>query len=129
MEFAAPVDYVEPGSYKKEEDMQVDEEEFHEPTGFVAFRGEGNRLDGKKKKEPGPSESPVASPRTPRIPRGIPDYDHPYGLIRFDRSVKPISDRTNDEDKESDEQQQQQSKDKGFERFQGQGHQLKKSKK
>lgn len=28
--------------------------------------------------------------------RGVPDYDHPYGFIRFDRSVKPISDRIAD---------------------------------
>lgn len=123
VEFAAPVDYVEPGSSKKEEDMQVDDDEFHEPAGFVAFRGQGNRLDGKKKKDSGSSESPASSPRTPRTPRGIPDYDHPFGLIRFDRSIKPISDRSKEPEVEPE------TKEKGFERFQGQGHQLKKSKK
>lgn len=107
--------------------MQVDEELFHEPAGFVAFRGQGIRLDGKKKKDTGPSESPSASPRTPRIPRGIPDYDHPYGLIRFDRTIKPISDRVKEE--EATAESSQESKDKGFERFTGQGYSLKKTKK
>lgn len=109
--------------------MQVDDEEFHEPAGFVAFRGQGNRLDGKKKKDPVAGESPTSSPRTPRIPRGIPDYDHPYGLIRFDRSIKPISDRVKETDNEAGPSNQDNSKEKGFERFQGQGYQLKKSKK
>lgn len=34
--------------------------------------------------------------------RGIPDYDHTYGFIRFDRSVKPISDRIEEKPEQTD---------------------------
>lgn len=53
--------------------------------------------------------------------RGIPDYNHPYGLIRFDRSVKPISDRTEPKSNGND--------DEGFKAFQGEGFSLRKSRK
>lgn len=39
---------------KQEEEMAVDPAEFMpEPLGFVAFKGAGNRLDGKKRKDTG----------------------------------------------------------------------------
>lgn len=39
---------------KQEEEMTVDPAEFMpEPSGFVAFKGAGNRLDGKKRKDTG----------------------------------------------------------------------------
>lgn len=53
--------------------------------------------------------------------RGIPDYDHPYGLIRFDRSVKPISDRTESESNGNG--------DDSFKAFQGTGFSLRKARK
>lgn len=45
VEFAPPVGYKEPERIKKpDEEMVVDPAELMpEPTGFVAFRGEGNR--------------------------------------------------------------------------------------
>lgn len=45
VEFAPPVGYKEPERVKKpDEEMVVDPAELMpEPTGFVAFRGEGNR--------------------------------------------------------------------------------------
>lgn len=58
--------------------------------------------------------------------RGIPDYDHPYGLIRFDRSVKP---------KKSDAPVDPSNPDAAagsaddFQTFQGQGFSLKKGRK
>lgn len=53
--------------------------------------------------------------------RGVPDYDHPYGLIRFDRSVKPIDEHKKAIDGESN--------DEGFKTFQGAGFTLRKGKK
>ncbi|EDW19261.1 ubiquitin fusion degradation protein 1 homolog [Drosophila mojavensis] len=53
------------------------------------FKGSGVRLDGKKKKD-SQLETPVLKKV---LPRGVPDYDYQFGLLRFDRSIKPISDR------------------------------------
>ncbi|KAH8360649.1 hypothetical protein KR200_011022 [Drosophila serrata] len=53
------------------------------------FKGSGVRLDGKKKKE-NQMEMPVLKKV---LPRGVPDYDFEFGLIRFDRNIRPISDR------------------------------------
>jgi ubiquitin fusion degradation protein 1 len=55
--------------------------------------------------------------------RGIPDYDHPSGLIRFDRSIRPISDGPDPNKVEAEE------KEDVFEAFKGQGFSLKKPKK
>ena len=58
-----------------------------EPTGFVAFRGAGNRLDGKKRKDSATSD---IIPPKPVYVRGIPDYDYQIGTLRFiRRSTKP----------------------------------------
>ncbi|ALC44132.1 Ufd1-like [Drosophila busckii] len=53
------------------------------------FKGSGVRLDGKKKKD-SQMETPVLKKV---LPRGVPDHDFQFGLLRFDRSIKPISDR------------------------------------
>lgn len=127
VEFAPPLDYVEPKYYRKDEQMAVDPaDEFHEPAGFVAFKGEGNRLDGKKKKDSTSNDTSTQPVTKSLRPKGIPDYDHPYGLIRFDRSIRPISDGP-DPKKEAAENEE--NSKKSFEKFQGQGFQLKKSKK
>ncbi|XP_068143468.1 ubiquitin fusion degradation protein 1 homolog [Drosophila tropicalis] len=53
------------------------------------FQGSGVRLDGKKKKD-----SQVDTPVLKKVlPRGVPDYEFQFGKLRFDRSIKPISDR------------------------------------
>lgn len=87
VEFAAPCDYKEPERIMpKNEPMAVDHAELMpEETGFVQFKGAGNRLDGKKKKDV--QVQPV-SLKKPYV-RGIPDYNHPYGLLKFDRSMRP----------------------------------------
>lgn len=115
VEFAPPVGYTEPDKKAKEEEpMAVDPAELMpEPTGFVAFKGAGTRLDGKKKKDSGISE-PIVAPRANYV-RGIPDYDHPFGLLRFDRTVRKVE--TN-ESKPDDE---------GPKSFPGDGFVLKKS--
>lgn len=135
VEFAAPLDYVEPNHKAKEEEMTVDpaEEYLHESTGFVAFKGSGNRLDGKKKKNDSISSDTggPSSAGTTKVsrPRGIPDYDHPFGLIRFDRSIRPISDGPDPRKEAEKEKTAANASASTFEKFKGQGFQLKKSKK
>lgn len=117
VEFAPPVGYTEPTKKpKQEEPMAVDPSELMpEPAGFIAFKGTGSRLDGKKKKEGSVSES--APVHRADYVRGIPDYGHPFGLLRFDRTVRKVeaTDGKNEEDP--------------FEAFKGEGFSLKKSRK
>lgn len=87
VEFAPPVGYKEPQEAKEEEEaMAVDPADLMpEPTGFVAFRGAGNRLDGKKRKDWATTD--VSTPK-PVYVRGIPDYDYQIGesfnlVLRF----------------------------------------------
>lgn len=93
VEFAAPVGYKEPESWKKveEDEVAMDPADLMpEPSGFVAFRGAGNRLDGKKRKD---STSNDTTPSKPVYVRGIPDYDYEIGTLRFiRRSTKPTRD-------------------------------------
>ncbi|XP_071443201.1 ubiquitin recognition factor in ER-associated degradation protein 1-like [Hetaerina americana] len=88
VEFAPPVGYREPEHMQeKGEDMALDPEELMpQPAGFVAFRGEGNRLDGKKKKASMDKES--VSPKV-LYKRGIPDYDYKFGTLHFLRRSRP----------------------------------------
>lgn len=53
-----------------------------EPAGFIAFRGQGNRLDGKRRKD---SSSSDTTPSKPAYVRGIPDYDYQIGTLKFIR--------------------------------------------
>lgn len=53
-----------------------------EPVGFVPFRGQGNRLDGKRRKD---SSSTEQTPPKPTYVRGIPDYDYQIGTLKFIR--------------------------------------------
>lgn len=100
VEFAAPVDYKEPERVKpRDEPMAVDHSELMpEETGFVQFAGTGNRLDGKKKKDV--QVQPV-SLKKPYV-RGIPDYNHKFGYLKFDRSLRPavaVKEEDTNEDK------------------------------
>lgn len=95
-----------------EEDMVVDPADLMpEPSGFVAFRGQGNRLDGKKRKD---STSLDAPQPKPVYVRGIPDYDYEIGTLRFIRRIdKPGTSK----DKDAED----------FKAFSGAGFSLKKS--
>lgn len=53
------------------------------------------------------------------LARGVPDYDYQFGYLKFDRSIKPISDRVAEIDSAPTEE----------ETFQGQGFSMKKSRK
>ncbi|KAF4516954.1 hypothetical protein B566_EDAN005555 [Ephemera danica] len=89
VEFAPPVGYKEPEHVpRQEEGMNVDPPSFvPELSGFQAFAGSGNRLDGKKRKEEaGSSEATGSEAGTSRqartYQRGIPDYDYQPGLLQ-----------------------------------------------
>uniref|UniRef100_A0A0K8TRY8 Ubiquitin fusion degradation protein 1 homolog n=1 Tax=Tabanus bromius TaxID=304241 RepID=A0A0K8TRY8_TABBR len=116
VEFEAPVGYQEPNyGIKKEEPMPEEIATPHvEP--IPKFSGEGIRLDGKKRKDSQleePMEHTVIS-------RGIPDYDHPFGLLRFDRTVRPSNGKS---------QKSTMDEDIDANTFHGQGFSLKKGRK
>ncbi|XP_034827629.1 ubiquitin fusion degradation protein 1 homolog isoform X1 [Maniola hyperantus] len=99
VEFAPPVGYKEDEHITRgtgSSEMTGMEEDpatmMPEPAGFVAFSGEGNRLDGKKKKltSESDSEPQAGSSRQPYV-RGIPDYDYVIGTLRFIRNSRPAS--------------------------------------
>lgn len=93
--------------------MAVDEEEFaSEPSGFVAFKGTGNRLDGKKRKESVSEEKIVAKAS---YKRGIPDYNYTIGTLKFMRNSRPQSSKENKDPVDD------------FKAFSGEGYTLKKS--
>lgn len=66
VEFDTPVGYQEPERIRKvteaEQDAETNQQIHYDTQSFVAFSGEGNRLDGKKKK----CDKPEA-PQTPRV--------------------------------------------------------------
>lgn len=120
VEFAPPVGYVEPErkpkvTHPEHEDMQVDRadcaQEYIEQNTFMAFTGEGRRLDGKTKNtnyKPVPLEPVVYK-------RGIPNYDYKKGTITFIRKPRPVETNTTEEKEEEN-----------FKPFTGQGQVLKK---
>jgi len=118
VEFEAPPGYVEP-TVSRPQPMEEDEPELDisqmlpEDTGFIAFAGSGNRLDGKKKRTN--SETEIQSRQLAEYTRGIPDYNFQVGNIRFIRAKKP-----KDGDKENVEDP--------FQAFEGKGQSLRQSK-
>ncbi|CAH1231988.1 ubiquitin recognition factor in ER-associated degradation protein 1-like [Branchiostoma lanceolatum] len=99
VEFAAPVGYQEPVYKKKEEteqEMAVDESDYV-PDGFLAFAGQGHRLDGKKK---GTDPQPMAL-GAGAMRRGIPNYEYKKGKMTFMRNVRrPQNNHQTEEDDE-----------------------------
>lgn len=116
VEFEAPVGYKEPTVASRSESTPMEEAPIDTIETVSLFSGEGVRLDGKKKKDNQLDEPVIRKTAV----RGIPDYNHPIGLIKFDRSVKPISDMKTAQrvDEEEDENM-----------FHGQGFSLKKGRK
>ncbi|GFY70801.1 ubiquitin recognition factor in ER-associated degradation protein 1 [Trichonephila inaurata madagascariensis] len=87
VEFDAPVGYKEPEhrpATEEESQPAFTDIELPPPDSFIAFRGKGNRLDGKTKG----TELPVAALNVPPPRRGIPDYDYEIGTLRFIRTTK-----------------------------------------
>ena len=52
-----------------------------EDTGFIAFAGSGNRLDGKKKRTN--SETEIQSRQLAEYTRGIPDYNFQVRITAY----------------------------------------------
>ncbi|XP_046385217.1 ubiquitin recognition factor in ER-associated degradation protein 1-like [Ischnura elegans] len=119
VEFAPPVGYQEPQPVQdKVEDMSVDPVDLMpQHSGFVAFHGEGNRLDGKKKKKTSVDCEPVV----PKVPykRGIPDYDYKFGTLHFLRNSRPPPSKENSTGSGPDD----------FKAFSGEGQSLRSNRK
>lgn len=114
VEFAPPLGYKEPEKETKNEEKDIDPADLMPaPTGFVPFKGQGNRLDGKKRKD---SSQPEPVTNKMAYVRGIPDYDYKIGTLRFLRNMRPVN---NKELKDQDE----------FKAFTGEGFSLRKSRK
>uniref|UniRef100_A0A1B0BHY1 Ubiquitin fusion degradation protein 1 homolog n=1 Tax=Glossina palpalis gambiensis TaxID=67801 RepID=A0A1B0BHY1_9MUSC len=115
VEFEAPVGYKD-GPGQSEENELDEEQKCNVMEELVeTFKGSGVRLDGKKKKE-----SQLDSPVIRKVlARGVPDYDYKFGVLKFDRSAKPISDRVPEDNCEAAAPVE--------DSFQGQGFSLKKS--
>lgn len=117
VDFEAPPGYEEPRVAPvpmEEEEPELDiSQMLPEQTGFLAFAGSGNRLDGKKKRTN--SETEVQERQLKEYTRGIPDYNFEVGNIRFIRAKKPGSKA----EKENDE---------SFKAFEGKGQSLRQAK-
>lgn len=92
VEFAPPVGYkeVEKKVKRNEEEVENLADLMPEPSGFVPFKGEGVRLDGKKRKDCPKQENSNAKPA---YIRGIPCYDYQIGTLKFLRNVKPVNNK------------------------------------
>lgn len=83
---------------REDEEMAVDPADLMpEPSGFVAFRGAGNRLDGKKRKDS--TSSDVTAPKSVYV-KGIPDYDYEIGTLKFIR--RPVKQKNNDNEENNE---------------------------
>jgi ubiquitin fusion degradation protein 1 len=120
VDFEAPPgyqeDYVPKAQPMEEEEPELDVSQMlPEETGFIAFAGSGNRLDGKKKRTN--SETEIQSRQLAEYTRGIPDYNFEVGNIRFIRAKK--KDKEGDKENEGDK----------FSAFGGSGQSLRQAKK
>uniref|UniRef100_A0A069DRR9 Ubiquitin fusion degradation protein 1 homolog n=1 Tax=Panstrongylus megistus TaxID=65343 RepID=A0A069DRR9_9HEMI len=84
VEFAAPLGYQDPDPERKKETNDQSSAEMPAPSGFFPFKGEGHRLDGKKKRDIDDDPPAVKIP----CQVGIPDYDWKPGTITFMRNVR-----------------------------------------
>lgn len=89
VEFAPPLGYVEKET-KKDENVVDPADLMPAPSGFVPFKGEGNRLDGKKRRD---FAKPEVTTSKPAYVRGIPDYDYKIGTLTFLRISKPVNNK------------------------------------
>uniref|UniRef100_A0A1A9WE07 Ubiquitin fusion degradation protein 1 homolog n=1 Tax=Glossina brevipalpis TaxID=37001 RepID=A0A1A9WE07_9MUSC len=116
VEFEAPVGYKETSEQVKENTRDEAPQDHIMEEVVETFKGSGVRLDGKKKKE-NQLDTPVVKKV---LARGVPDYDYKFSLLKFDHSIKAISDRVAENDTNIIEAE---------ENFQGQGFSMKKSRK
>lgn len=109
VDFAPYVGYQEPEYAPKSSTAMGDDDDeepmdltdlIPEPKGFVAFKGEGVRLDGKKKRTTSETEVPQLKQE---YVRGIPDYDYEIGMLKFIRSKPKKNGNTSDTAKKDDD--------------------------
>jgi ubiquitin fusion degradation protein 1 len=88
------VDFVEsPGvassktQEKNEEKCGEEEKKEPEKKAIGLFEGQGNRLDGKRVREPDPEDTDEPKPKRPKI-RGQPDYEHDLKHLVFFHDVE-----------------------------------------
>uniref|UniRef100_A0A3B5KV77 Ubiquitin recognition factor in ER-associated degradation protein 1 n=2 Tax=Takifugu TaxID=31032 RepID=A0A3B5KV77_TAKRU len=98
VDFDAPLGYKEPERQPQHQEEPTEGEDHSSyadmDTGFRAFTGSGNRLDGKTK-----GIEPSPAPLDPSdIKRGIPNYDFKIGRITFIRNSKPQPKKFVDDD-------------------------------
>uniref|UniRef100_A0A8D2ZZS6 Ubiquitin recognition factor in ER-associated degradation protein 1 n=1 Tax=Scophthalmus maximus TaxID=52904 RepID=A0A8D2ZZS6_SCOMX len=99
VDFDAPLGYKEPERRPQYQEEPTEEEADPSSyadmdTGFRAFTGSGNRLDGKLKGiEPSPAPLDASD-----IKRGIPNYDFKVGRITFIRNSRPLPKKILDDD-------------------------------
>lgn len=93
----------------KQSDSGTGEDASTSESNFVAFSGEGNRLDGKNR--PMPVRQLGSNRSAPK--KGIPDYEFQLGTLRFIRIAKAKEQQANGEQKEQ-----------GFQAFRGEGRSL-----
>jgi len=90
VDFVPPVDYIESKSLPT---TINDQELYKNPSTFMPFHGQGNRLNGKIKSNDNEAQNNLASPQT----RGIPNYNYKYGLLKFPRTpLSPLDDDMNE---------------------------------
>ncbi|XP_059078973.1 ubiquitin recognition factor in ER-associated degradation protein 1-like isoform X2 [Tigriopus californicus] len=120
VDFAPPVGYQEPTRPQARTQDDDDDEPMDvtdlipEPQGFYAFKGQCNRLDGKKRNN---SETELMKPKLDYV-RGIPDHDYEIGTLRFIRNSKPKKDDANGKAESKND----------FEAFKGEGQSLRQAK-
>jgi len=109
VDFAAPIDYVDPTPPPVAEEQSSPEIDSPMDTQyFIPFAGSGNRLDGKSVGCAASTENGLQGYR-----RGIPDFDFEIGNITFLRNSRPLSNVNGGKNSE-----------KGFKAFTGQGTSL-----
>ena len=100
VDFAPPVDYVEP---KSRSTTGKEQQQPHQnspittttttTTAFMPFHGHGNRLNGKIRSNGDEEKNHLET-----VPmRGVPNYDYKYGLLQFPRQpLRAVNDERNE---------------------------------
>lgn len=96
VDFAPPVDYVEPKSQSttpKEQQSHRNSPITTTTTQYLPFNGHGNRLNGKLRSNDDKERNHLETNPT----RGVPNYDYKYGLLQFPRQpLRAVNDERNE---------------------------------
>jgi len=93
VDFAPPIGYVEPKTLPTTITTVNEQQLYKNPTTFIPFHGQGNRLSGKIKSDDKQEKNNLEISQT----RGIPNYDYKYGLLQFPRvPLRSLNDDINE---------------------------------